>query len=481
MTLLEPVALVPPEQLGAMHFIAMGGSGMSGVALAYHERGIPVSGCDQVDSAILRQLEADGIPGWVGHDVAHLTSVNTLVISSAIRQDNVELVEARRLGLRVWHRSAALAALMLGHDTVSVAGTHGKTTTTSMIATMASVAGADPSYVIGSPLASTGESAHIGAGRPFVVEADESDGSFLQYPTQIAVITNIETDHLDNWGTPQHYAEGFERFADSSGVRTVVINADDPGAQELGARLRASGAGGRRVILYGENPQADVRLREISLRGMHADAQLDVEGGTHSLHLNVPGRHNLWNAAGAFAAGRMLGLEPEALLRGAAAFAGNLRRFQPVGRVELAGGQLAIFDDYAHHPTEIRAALSAARRAVPGGRLVACFQPHLYSRTLEFAHEFGKALALADVVVVTDVYGAREDPLPGVTGQLVADAAAAAGVETHYVADKTRLPGVLAGLVRGGDLLMTLGAGDITLVGPMLVRQLTPAAPGAGR
>ncbi|SER48356.1 UDP-N-acetylmuramate--alanine ligase [Propionibacterium cyclohexanicum] len=481
MTLLEPVPLVVPERLGAVHFLAMGGSGMSGVALAYHERGVPVSGCDQVDSPTLRQLGAEGILSWTGHDAAHLQSVDTVVVSSAIRHDNVELAEARRRGLRVWHRSAALAALMLGHDTVSVAGTHGKTTTTSMIATMATVAGAEPSYVIGSPLASTGQSAHIGTGRPFVVEADESDGSFLQYPTRIAVITNIEADHLDNWGTASRYAEGFERFAKSGDVEAVVIDADDPGAQELAERLRDSPARGRTVISYGENPRADVRLRQIVVEGMHASAQLDFEGRTHELHLTVPGRHNLWNAAGAFAAGRLLGLPAEDLLRGASAFTGNLRRFQPVGHVQLPDGRLSVFDDYAHHPTEIRAALSAARRAVRGGRLVACFQPHLYSRTQEFAQEFGRALALADLAVVTDVYGAREDPLPGVTGQLVADAARAAGIETHYVADKTRLPAELARLVRGKDLLMTLGAGDITLVGPMLVRQLGGFVAGSRR
>ncbi|MFT8396266.1 UDP-N-acetylmuramate--L-alanine ligase [Propionibacterium sp.] len=481
MTLLTPVDLVPPEQLGTVHFVAMGGSGMSGVAMAYHERGVPVSGCDQVDSPTLRQLADTGIRTWVGHDIAHLDGISTLVVSSAIREDNIEVVEARRRGLRIWHRSAALAALMLGHDTVSVAGTHGKTTTTSMIATMAARAGAEPSYVVGSPLASTRTSANIGSGRPFIVEADESDGSFLQYPTQIAVITNVETDHLDNWGTHERYAQGFERFATGPDVRAVVIDADDTGTRELTGRLRAMPSAGRRVISYGEDPSADVRLRDVVLEGMHSSATLDFEGDSYQLALNVPGRHNLWNASAAFVAGRLLGLDATDLIAGASAFAGNLRRFQPVGQVPLPGGRLALFDDYAHHPTEIRAALAAARHAVPGGRLVACFQPHLYSRTQEFAEEFGAALALADVVVVTDIYGAREDPVPGVTGQLVADAAARSGADTHYVADKTRLPAALAQLVRGGDLVMTLGAGDITLVGPLLLEQLKSGGSGASR
>lgn len=471
MTLREPIELVHPRELGTVHFIAMGGSGMSGLALAYHELGVPVSGCDQADTEALEQLRADGIETWVGHDPAQLAGVDTVVISSAIRPDNVELVAARSRGLRIWHRSAALAALMLDHEAVSVAGTHGKTTTTAMIATMATVAGADPSYVVGSPLASTGESAKIGKGRPFIVEADESDGSFLQYPTRIAVITNVEADHLDNWGSPERYAEGFERFATRPTVREVVIDADDAGARALTRKLRARD-NAPRIITYGESAEADARLSDIQFSGMSSSATLHFEGVDHQLRLAVPGRHNLWDAAAAFVTGRLLGLAADDLVRGAHAFAGTLRRFQPLGTVILADGDVHVFDDYAHHPTEIRAVLDAGRRVAGDHRLVACFQPHLYSRTEEFATDFGKALALADVVVVTDIYGAREQPVPGVTGKLVADAAIDAGAETYYVPDKNALPAKLAEIVRGGDFVITVGAGDITRVGPALLRIL---------
>lgn len=467
MTLREPQPVVPAEQAGSLHFIAIGGAGMSGIAQLFHERGLPVSGCDQLDSVTLRNLGQEGIEVHVGHDPSQLAGVDTVVVSTAIREDNVELVAAQMRGLRVWHRSQALAALMVGTTGIAVAGTHGKTTTTGLVATLLQAAGADPSYVIGAPLASSGRSAHLGAGDCFVVEADESDGSFLQYPAQIVVITNIEADHLDNWGDSRHYAAGFQRFATLPLVQAIVINNDDPGARELAQELKAEG-GSRRVITYGESVGSDIRLVGLEFQGTTGSATLVSADGNHVLKLAVPGRHNLANAAAAFAVGRLLGLDAPALLQGALQFTGTLRRFQPVA--DVAG--VRIYDDYAHHPTEIRAALSAARRVAGTGRLIACFQPHLYSRTVQFADQFGEALTLADVVVVSDIYGSREDPLPGVTGRLVADAAAASGAETHYVPAKADLPAALVELVRPGDLVMTLGAGDVTIVGPMLAKLL---------
>ena len=467
MSLREPVEVVDAREVGPVHFVAIGGAGMSGIAQLFHELGVPVSGSDQVDSPTLRQLTASGITTHVGHDASYLGDAQTVVVSSAVRETNPELAAARERGLRVWHRSAALAALMVGRHGVCVAGTHGKTTTSGMTATMLAEAGADPTYVIGSPLSSTGESAHLGHGGIVVIEADESDGSFLQYPTEIAVITNIEADHLDNWGSPEAYFAGFERFASQPGVRAVVISADDPGALHLAERLRGHDA---HIVTFGEATDADVRLSALDLSGIAAAADLTYEGTTHRLQLQVPGRYNLGNAAAAFAAGRLLGVDAARLVAGARNFGGTLRRFQLVG--EVAGTR--IFDDYAHHPTEIRATLNAARRVVaPGGRLVACFQPHLYSRTMDFAREFGEALALADVVVLTDIYAAREDPVPGVTGELIRDTAQHAGAaEVHYVADKADLPGALAGIVRPDDVVLTIGAGDVTLVGPLLVAEL---------
>lgn len=473
MSLHKVVEVVPVAQVGAVHFIAIGGAGMSGIAEMYHALGKRVSGCDRSDSPTLRQLGACGIRTCVGHDPAHLAGVDTVVVSSAIREDNPELVAARKQGKRIWHRSTALAALMAGHRGIAVAGAHGKTTTSGMAAVMLADAGADPSYVIGSPLAATGTSSHLGGGAVFVVEADESDGSFLQYPTEIAVITNIEPDHLDNWGTAQAYAEGFWRFATARDVRAVVINVDDTGARTLAEGLRAAGS---RVVGYGEAADADVRLTDLDFEGTHASATLHTQGHRYPLRLQVPGRYNLANAAAAFATGRLLDLDAERLIAGAASFTGTLRRFQLVAQLSLTPDadrteqMVRIYDDYAHHPTELRAALGAALRARGAGRLVACFQPHLYSRTRDFADEFGAALCLADVAVVTDVYGAREDPIPGVSGALVADAARrhATNTSVHYVADKGELAAHLADLVRPGDLVMTLGAGDVTLVGPLL-------------
>lgn len=468
MTLREPVSLLDPGAVAPVHFIAIGGAGMSGVAELYHRRGIAVSGSDHVDSATLRHLADQGIQTFVGHDARQLGEASTVVVSSAIRRDNPELVEAERRGLRVWHRSAALAALMMGKRGVAVGGTHGKTTTSAMIATM--LGSIDPSYVVGAPLAASGRSAVEGTGDVFVVEADESDGSFLQYPAEIAVVTNIEADHLDNWQTPAKYAEGFWRFVTGEHVRSVVLCVDDPLTSELAVRLRAERPD-LTVIGYGMSPAADVAITDVTYQGVATSATLVHEGQADRVDLRVPGSHNLRNAAAAFAVGRLLGVSTSDLISGAAAFEGTLRRFQFIG--DVAGVQ--VFDDYAHHPTEIRAALKAARRVVGEGRLVACFQPHLFSRTIEFAKEFGESLSLADVVVVTDIYGAREDPVPGVTGELVADAARACGADVTYVADKSELPSELALMAQPGDLVVTLGAGDVTIVGPLLVQALTAA------
>ncbi len=462
MALVEAVPLVPLSELGGVHFIAIGGAGMSGIAAAYADAGATVSGSDQADSAALRRLAEAGIEVHVGHDPANLGDARTVVVSSAIRESNVELAQARRRGLRVWHRSAALGALMLGRRGVSITGTHGKTTTTGMTAELLTALGADPGYVIGSPLASTGSSSRLGAGEAFVVEADESDGSFLQYPSEVVAITNIEADHLDNWGTAENYFDGFVALATGPGVATVVLSADDPGTRALRPRIEGDG---RRVITFGESPDADIRLSDPVVDTAAAAATLTAADDAGPLRLAVPGRYNLHNAAAAYAIGRALGLDGPALRAAAGTFRGTHRRFSFVGEV----GGARIYDDYAHHPTEVRALLAAARPLAGDGRLVVCFQPHLFSRTRDFAGDFGAALAAADEVIVLDVYPAREDPIPGVTGELVAEAARAAGAPVTYVADKGEAPGVLAGLLRPGDLALTVGAGDVTAVGPAAV------------
>ena len=467
MPLRKPVEVEPADAVGAVHFIAAGGAGMSGIAAAYHAFGVPTSGSDMADSETLRGLAAQGVTTFVGHDPAQLGDAQTVVVSSAIKESNVELAEARRRGLRVWHRSAALAGLMVGRRGVAITGTHGKTTTTGMTATMLVEAGADPSYVIGSPLAATGESSHLGRGDAFVIEADESDGSFLQYPAEIVVVTNIEADHLDNWGTPERYAAGFVELCSKPTVALTIACADDPGTAALVEQLRA---GGRRVVTYGEAAGADVRVGDIVETPEHTTATLTADGDAGPLELVVPGRFNVLNAAASYAVGRELGVDGARLRAAAAAFHGTHRRFQLVGDAD----GVRIFDDYAHHPTELAATLVAARGRVGAGRLVACFQPHLFSRTAEFASELGEALTLADVIVCCGVYPAREDAVdfPGVTGELVADAVRARGREATYVENIADAPAALAALVRPGDLVLTLGAGDVTGVGGELARLL---------
>ena len=465
MTLLDPIPVLPADDVGPVHFIAIGGAGMSGIAQLYAERGIEVTGSDQADSPALRRLAASGIGTYVGHRAEQIGNARTVVVSSAVKESNPELAAARDKGLLVWHRSAALAALMLGRTAISVSGTHGKTTTSAMTAMMLTDAGADPSYVVGAPLQSSGSSAHLGAGTTFVVEADESDGSFRQYPTSVAVVTNIEADHLDNWVTPEAYAAGFVQFCTARTVRAVILDADDAGCRRLYAALQG---GASQVTTVGESESADIRLTCIVDDGATARATISWPGGTGELRLALPGRHNLHNAAAAFAVGHHLGLDPQQLLDGATRFAGTQRRFQLVA--EVAG--IRIVDDYAHHPTEIAATMKAARAAAGTGRVVACFQPHLYSRTRDFALEFGRALAAADVVMLTDVYGAREEPMPGVTSELVVTAARDAGADVRYVPSLSDVPAALADLARTGDLILTLGAGDITTAGPDLAALL---------
>lgn len=468
MTLIEPVALVAPDQLGGVHFVGVGGAGMSGVAAMYAELGIAVTGSDRADSPTLARLAADGVTTMVGHHRDHVGTAQTVVVSSAIRPDNPELVEARQRGLRVWHRSAALAALMLGRRGIAVTGTHGKTTTSAMLASALSRLGTDPGYVVGSPLTATGHSYQLGSGRPFVVEADESDGSFRQYPAEIVVITNIESDHLDNWGSPQAYAQGFVRMATADTVQTVVLNADDPGSAALIDPVRAAG---KTVITVGESSLAQVRLEDVSTPPGGAEATVVVSGTARGrLALTVPGRFNLHNSAAAYAAAQVLDLPGPQLCAALSAFSGTHRRFQPVA--DVSG--IRFFDDYAHHPTEVAVTLGAARELAGQSRLVVCFQPHLFTRTRDFATEFGQSLAAADQILVLGIYPAREDPLPGVTGRLVADAAAAvAGVDrVNYAETLSEAVETLAGLVQPGDVVVTIGAGDVTTVGPLAADQV---------
>ncbi len=467
MPLVTPVEPVPLDELGRVHFAGIGGAGMSGIARIMRQRGVAVSGSDAAASPMLDSLAELGAEVHVGHSADHLEKADTLVISSAIRDENPELVEARRRGLRILHRAAALASIMLGRRVIAVAGTHGKTTTTSMITTVLREAGTDPGYVIGGVLAETRIGAADGTGRDFVAEADESDGSFLMLSPHAAVITNIEADHLDNWGTPAHYRAAFSAFArrvEPGGL--IVLNADDPGTTELAADLRGASL---RVRTYGESPDADYQLSDVVQDGMRT--QLTVTGNITpfgsiqaSLTIGVPGRHNAANAAAAFSTAVELGIAPQRAATALGQYRGAARRLEPKG--EAAG--VRVLDSYAHHPTELEADLRAARGVAAEGRVIAIFQPHLFSRTRIFAAELAAALRLADEVFVLDIYAAREDPEPGVTGALIANAVPGA----HFIPTITALPDLIATLATPGNVVLTMGAGDITTLGPVILEAL---------
>ena len=415
------------------HLVGVGGAGMSGIARILADRGLQVSGSDARDSAVLASLSARGVLTAVGHDAANLTLLpggpTAVVVSTAVRPDNPEVVAARAAGIAVVRRADALAALMTGYRGVCIAGTHGKTSTTSMLTMALQHAGLDPSFAIGGELVGSGLGAHHGAGDIFVAEADESDGSFLSFAPHGAVVTNLEPDHLDHHGTAEAYTAVFDQFVDRiEPGGFLVVCADDPGSAALADRSRL-----RRLIRYGRSESAAVRLLE-QLPGGGAVVALPHDREV-TMTLAVPGDHMLLNALAALAAGVELGVDPQAMADGLAAYTGVRRRFELKG---VAGG-ITVYDDYAHHPTEVAAQLAAARGVLGAsaassgqsvGRLVVVFQPHLYTRTRDFSGAFGVALAQADVAVVLDVYGAREEPQPGVTGELIAAAVPAGGAST---------------------------------------------------
>jgi UDP-N-acetylmuramate--alanine ligase len=477
--LVTPAEPVPAARLGRVHFAGIGGAGMSGIARIMLARGIAVSGSDARDSALLGELRELGASVHVGHAAGHLGRLgpgDTLVVSSAIRADNPELAEATRRGMRVVHRAAALASVMAGRRVIAVAGTHGKTTTTSMLTTVLRECGADPGYVIGGILTETGLGAEDGSGLDFVAEADESDGSFLLLSPDLAVITNVEADHLDNYENLADIRAAFTTFGGRvSGI--VLTCADDPGAEAVAARLDPA-----RIRRYGVSPDADYRLTGVASRGMAISFTVAADRGPFGeilsrMTVDVPGHHNALNATAAFAAAVELGFAPPRVAAAIAGYRGARRRMELKG--EARG--VRVLDSYAHHPTELAADLRAARDIVDGpsdgpsdgtgkGRVIAIFQPHLFSRTRIFAAEFGAALGLADEAIVLDVYAAREDPEPGVTGQLIADAVP--GGHARFVPDPARVAVMIEAIAEPGDLVLTMGAGDITALGPRLIEIL---------
>ncbi len=455
-----------------IHFMGVGGAGMCALAEAFLRGGSRVTGCDLQPGDSIRTLERMGARVHRGHDPGHLEGVGGLVVSSAVPSDHPEIQAARAAGIPVLKRAEALGAWVNRGQVVAVAGTHGKTTTTAMVTHVLEAAGLEPTGFVGGEVAGWGGHLHPGGGELFVVEADEYDRSFLQLRPRFALITNVEADHLDIYGSADGVREGFREFL--RGVApggTVVACADDPGA---GSMLQGTGL---TPVSYGFQAGSVIRGEALESRADGSRFRVwEVGVDRGHLQVGIPGIHNARNALGAAALARSMEVDWDAIRTGLAAFSGVRRRFQTLG--EPRG--IRIVDDYAHHPTELRAALEAARSSFPTRRLVAVFQPHLYSRTRDFAREFGEALALADRVWVTEIYPAREKPIDGVDGALVARSAEEAGapsVQLHTALES--LHRALSRELAPGDVCLFMGAGSISEVGPRLVEILNTGGPHA--
>jgi UDP-N-acetylmuramate--alanine ligase len=441
-----------------VHLVGIGGAGMSGIARVLLQRGHLVSGSDLHAGRALDELRVLGARIEVGHEAEHLADTDVVVTSTAVPADNPELVAARAAGVPILRRAEMLAQLMADDEAVLIAGTHGKTTTTSMTVVAMQAAGGDPSFAIGGQLNESGTNAHAGSDGRFIAEADESDRSFLVYRPNLAVVTNLEHDHPDEFADEAAVQEAFLGFLARRTVGApALVCADDPGSLALVELI------GDPVVTYGSDPRADVRVLRTD-----GDHRIRIDGAdVAAFRLGIPGHHNVLNATAALAVCHLLDIDPELAATGLGRFTGAARRFQRLGEV----GGVVVVDDYAHHPTELRATLAGAR-SLDAERIVLVVQPHRYSRTQVFGAELGRAAAAADVVVVTDVYGSSEAPIPGVTGALVADAANLAGASVVYQPHLRDVVTTLAELVRPGDLVVTTGAGDVTQVGPALLDRL---------
>ncbi len=459
------------EEMGRVHLIAIGGAGMSAVARLLLARGVPVSGSDAANGPTLESLRDSGARVHLGHDPAHVEDADTVVISSAVPEGNVELAAARAAGLPVLHRAQALSALMGDARRVAVAGANGKTTTTSMLTVALLAAGGAPSFASGGEIAQLGTNAALGQGEAFVVEADESDGSFLAYRPNVAVVTNVQADHLDFYGTLARVEDAYAGFTDTiTDDGCLVVCRDDSGARALGEHASARGVS---VETYGFGEGADLRVLSTAADGLGSRSVVRHRGVRRDLELRVPGDHNVLNACAAYLAAVVgLGAEPTAVLHGLAGFTGARRRF------EVRGSEMGVtvVDDYAHNPAKVSAVVGTGADIVrrSGGALHVIFQPHLYSRTRDFARDFARALAPADHVQLLDVYGAREQPMEGVTSALIGDELAAMPGERRLVVGPTREDAVAstARAARTGDLVLVVGAGDVTALAPLVLDAL---------
>jgi len=461
-----------------LHLIGIGGAGMSGLARILLARGYRVSGSDAKDSRDLEALRMLGATTFVGHDARQITEsqlgvIQLVVISAAIRDDNPELAAAREQGILVISRAELLAELMVGYRGIAIAGAHGKTTTTSMLTVALQNLGADPSFAIGGSLNESGANAHHGSGEFFVAEADESDGSFLRYRPEIAVVTNVEIDHLDHYPSVEAFETAFREFA-STVQDAVVACVDDPGVQRLIASLRDQGAiRVPKFITYGFDAGADLRISNIEVMPGAMSADLYWHGDpVGRLRTIVPGVHNILNATAVVAVAMHLGFPFNEIARGIESYSGTRRRFELRG----VGAGVRVIDDYAHHPTEVRATLNAARLVAGNGHVVVLFQPHRYSRTAAFIEEFADALKLADDVTVLEVYSAGEDPIPGISGRAIAFSIDPSGVRARFEPSFVDAAAQVATRCESGDLLLILGAGDVTMLAPSILDALEPSA-----
>lgn len=452
--------------LSRVHFVGIGGAGMSGIAEVLLDYDLIVSGSDLVSSETTRHLQEEGVRFFEGHDANHLGEAELVVISSAVPATNPEILAARERGVPVVRRAEMLGELMRLKYGIAVAGSHGKTTTTSLVGLVMTDAGLDPTVIVGGRLRVTGTGARLGKSDYLVAEADEFDRSFLRLAPIIAVLTTVDLEHLDTYRDIDDIRQAFVDFARKVPFfGEVVLCLDDPNIQAIVPELTD-----RRIVTYGFSPQADVVATDVVAadQGSRFVVRHAREGELGEVRLPMPGRHNVQNTLAAIAVGLGLGLDFTSMARSLSEFAGVHRRFERLGNWRKA----AVVDDYAHHPTEVSATLSAAREVFPDGRLHVVFQPHLYSRTQHFAGDFGRALLAADTAIVTDVYGSREAPIDGVSGELVVRAARESGHRrVHYVPDWRDVPAVLESEVEPGDAVLTMGAGDIYRLARLLVEE----------
>jgi UDP-N-acetylmuramate--alanine ligase len=445
-----------------IHFIGIGGSGMSGLARIALADGIAVSGSDAKDSSVLTALSALGATVFSSHDASHVDGADVVIYSTAISSQNPEMVRAIERSIPIMTRARALATLMHGLTSIAIAGTHGKTTTSSMATVAFQACGVDPSFAIGGTLTASGSNAHRGSGEFFIAEADESDGSFVAYHPMAAIVTNVEHDHVDFFSTPEEVVKVFADFAETIPSAGLLIYCnDDSGSKALGESVTHC-----ITYSYGVNPTSDLKIDQIELTAQGSRARAIWKGSVvGTLELQVPGHHNLLNAAGTLALGLALDLNPAALLTGLHSFRGAGRRFE----LKATVNGIRIIDDYGHHPTEISVTLDAARRYADTGRVLVIFQPHRYTRTQAFLDQFASSLDKADDVTLLEIYAASEKPIPGMSAELIAEKMTHGRFLPNFVEAADRI----VEIAQPGDVILTLGAGDVNSLAPIIADGLT--------